>query len=156
MFSKDFAGGLVSVSIGCIYLYFSFELRSSPLSDTVGPAGSPKLLGVLMVCLGLMLCIQSLYKFFKLRISEDEWHGQAKVMLRAFGMLSMGVVYLLIVKTLGYLLSIMLLIYIVALYQGVRPGWRVAAISMGGAVMLWAIFVLLLGVSMPSGIFKLS
>lgn len=157
MFSKDFAGGLASVSVGSLYLYFSLSLRSSALSDTVGPAGFPKLLGVLMVFLGVVLCIQSLYNYFKQKASmSEEWHGQARVILRASGMLGMGIIYLLLVKTLGYLISIMLLIFMVALYQGVKPGWRVAIIAIAGAAGLWAIFTLLLGVSMPSGIFNVS
>ena len=154
MFTRDLAGGLLSVCIGSAYLYFTFSLRSSSLSDSVGPAGFPKLLGILMVLLGVVLCIQATYQSLRQPGSINaDWQGQARVLLRATGMFALGVLYLLIVKYLGYLFSIMLLIFLVALYQGVRPGWRLFIISVSGAIILWLIFSQLLGVSLPSGIF---
>jgi uncharacterized membrane protein len=112
------------------------------------------MLGILMVGLGLVLCVQSLFHYFRSpHARKPEWQGQGRVILRASGLLGLGIGYLIIVKFLGYLLSIMVLLFTVALYQGARLSWRVAAISACGAVLLWAVFVLLLDVPMPSGIF---
>ncbi|MGK0297909.1 MAG: putative tricarboxylic transport membrane protein [Gammaproteobacteria bacterium] len=154
MLSRDFVGGLVAVVAGGIYLFFSLQLRTSALADTIGPAGLPKVLGVLMISLGVILCIQSLFTYFKSGKPEiSEWQGQGRRIARAFGLLSLGIGYLLLVKSLGYAISIGILLALVALYQGATANWRVVVISTGGAATLWAIFVLLLDVPMPSGIF---
>ena len=154
MFSRDFVGGIAAVFIGSLYLLFTLNLRTSSLSDSVGPAGFPKVLGILMVLLGFILCLQSIYHYFRSdKAKKFEWKGQGKVILRAFGLLCLGVGYLLLVKTLGYAISIALLLFLVTMYQGAPVSWRVAAIAGSGAVVLWAVFVLLLGVSMPSGVF---
>ncbi|MBT5032717.1 MAG: tripartite tricarboxylate transporter TctB family protein [Proteobacteria bacterium] len=154
MFSRDFVGGLAAVVTGSLYFFLSLNLRSSALADSVGPAGLPKILGGLMISLGLILCAQALYRSIKSnRLETNEWHGQGRRILRAFGLLCLGVGYLLLVKTLGYALSIAILLALVAVYQGASANWHLAAIASVGAGTLWAIFVLLLDVPMPSGIF---
>jgi hypothetical protein len=72
--------------------------------------------------------------------------------LWAAGLLAIGIAYLLVVEALGYLVSIALLLIGVALYQGAAAGWRLPLIGIGGALFLWALFVLVLGVSMPRGL----
>jgi putative tricarboxylic transport membrane protein len=154
MLSRDFMGGLVAVLAGGLYLSLSLKLRSSALADSIGPAGLPNTLGILMIILGLVLCAQALWQYFKSgRPKTSEWQGQGRRILRAFGLLCLGMGYLVLVKILGYAMSIAILLALVALYQGATASWRVLAIAAGGAATLWAVFVLLLGVSMPSGIF---
>ena len=153
MLTRDLVGGVSAVSIGSLYLYLATRLGTSPLADSVGPAGIPLMLGVLMISLGVILCLRAIYH--QLKAGQDiksEWQGQGRRVLRAAGLLLLGIAYLIVVQSLGYLFSIALLILLVALYQGAPAGWRVFVIAAGGAIMLWAFFVLLLGVSMPSGI----
>jgi hypothetical protein len=154
MLTRDFVGGVSAIIIGSVYLYHSTHLGSSLLADSIGPAGIPLMLGSLMITLGVVLCLQSIYHQYKSNQDlKPEWQGQRKRIFRASGMLLLGIAYLLVVQSLGYLLSIALLILLVALYQGADASWRVFVIAGGGAITLWAFFVLLLNVSMPSGIF---
>lgn len=51
---------------------------------------------------------------------------------------------------LGYLLSLALLIAGITLYMGAAPSWRTVVVPLVGAVLLWLIFVKLLGVDMPA------
>ena len=154
MLTRDLVGGIAAVVIGSVYLYQSTRLGSSFLSDSVGPAGIPMMLGVLMIILGLILSLRTVYRQLKSGEKfKSEWQGQGNRILRAAGLLLIGMAYLLVVQSLGYLLCIALLILMVALYQGAQLSWRIFVIAAGGAMTLWAFFVLLLGVSMPSGIF---
>ena len=154
MLSRDFVGGLSALLVGSLYLILSLNLRTSALADSIGPAGLPKTLGILMILLGLMLCTQAVYHYFKSgKPEKSEWQGQGRRILRAAGLLCLGIAYLVAVKILGYAVSIAILLALVAMYQGAPANWRVAAIAVGGAAILWAVFVLLLGVAMPSGIF---
>lgn len=155
MLTRDFAGGFAATVIGSVYLYFTLQIRSSALADSVGPAGIPKVLGVLMILLGAILCMQATYKYVKsAKPIQPEWTGQQIRILRAAGLLLLGVAYLVIVKTLGYALSIAVLIMITTLYQGTMFSWRVPVIAAGGGLALWLIFDRLLGIAMPSGIFQ--
>ena len=152
--SKDLAGGIAATGIGSIYLYYSTQIRSSPLADSVGPAGTPKLLGILMIALGLLLCAQALYRSLHIHApAPSQWTGDGRRVLRAAGLLLLGIAYLAVVKTLGYTLSIALLIIFTALYQGAAIGCRLPVIGAAGGLVLWLIFDRLLGIVMPSGKF---
>lgn len=154
MLSRDFIGGIAAIVLGGLYLFFAFDQRVSALADSIGPAGMPKVLGILMVTLGVILCIQAICHSIKtVSTGLGEWQGQGKQILRAFGLVCLGVVYLGMITILGYAVSIALLLALVAIYLGAPINWHVAGIAIGGAGILWAIFVLLLDVPMPSGIF---
>jgi hypothetical protein len=77
---------------------------------------------------------------------------QRGVAWRVFGMLMNGVIYILVVPWLGYMLSIAALIAATVYYQGGGLNRRVAAVAVGGALLLWLLFVRLLHISHPAGI----
>ena len=143
----------------------SFRIRASALDDSVGPAGFPKALAVALIGLGLILCAQSLWALRGRRLaavrgpaaSGTDLHGEPRGgmpqgMLRAAGMLALGIGYLLILRPLGYVPSIALLIIAAALYLGTPFSWRVVAIGAAGAVVYWMVFVWLLGIPQPPGL----
>lgn len=155
MLTRDFVGGLVAIGLGSLYLVFSFRQRVSALADSIGPAGMPKVLGILMVALGMILCVQAVYQYSKsVAPASVEWDGEGRKILRAFGLVGIAVVYLFLLASLGYVFSIALLLAAVAIYLGAPVSWRIAVIAVVGALMLWAIFVVLLDVPMPAGIFS--
>jgi hypothetical protein len=157
MITRNLAGGLVTLLLGIVYLYFAYRIRPSALADTMGAGGVPVVYGWLMVLLSAILIIQSV--FASIRNPEknsraSEWQGQGLKTIKAAGLVCFGIAYLLIVNTLGYLFSIALLLIGVALYRGAPVGIRLILTGIGGAIVLWVIFVAVLGVRMPSGILK--
>lgn len=153
MFSRDLVGGLVAIVLGSLYLVFSIRQRVSALADSIGPAGMPKVLGFLMVALGIVLCIQAIYQYRKSALSSPaEWDGIGGQILRAFGLVCIAIAYIYLIAILGYVPSIALLLAAVAIYLGATISWRLAVIALCGSLALWAIFVLLLDVPMPAGI----
>ena len=156
LLTRDLAGGLASIVIGAVYLYFAYHLRVSALDDSMGPGGVPRIYGWLLVALGLVLTVQALVSSSRSRFAgapaKGEWDGQGRKIAWAAGLLLIGIVYLFVVETLGYLISIALLLLVAASYLGGRPGLRLLAIGVGGAVLLWTLFVVVLGVSMPAGL----
>ena len=70
-------------------------------------------------------------------------------------MLAIGVAYLAVVAVAGYLLTLVAIIALVALYQGERMGWRLAGIAAGGGVLFFVFFDRLLGVDMPAGLWPM-
>jgi hypothetical protein len=154
MISRDLVGGAAAVLIGAVDRFYAYQIRTSALDDTLGPGGMPRSYGWLLVGLGLVLCLQAAVSRTAraARAIKDEWSGEGRRVLWAAGLLAIGIAYLLVVEALGYLVSIALLLIGVALYQGAAAGWRLPLIGIGGALFLWALFVLVLGVSMPRGL----
>jgi hypothetical protein len=158
MITRNLAGSLLSLLLGGVYLYFAYGIHKSALADTMGAGGVPRVYGWLMVGLSILLICQAVWANLRSPATiswREEWQGQGMKTVKAAGLLCFGIVYLLIVDTLGYLLSIALLLFGVALYRGAPFGLRVIVTSIGGAIFIWAIFVLVLGVHMPTGFFKI-
>jgi hypothetical protein len=161
---RNLIGGVASIAIGAGYLFMAMSIRASALDDTVGPAGFPKGLAFAMIGLGLILCLQSFWALRARRSAAltgaaadsveaagDESHG-LHGLLRAAGMLALGIGYLLIVRWLGYVPAIALLIIAAAVYLGTPFSWRVAAIGVGGAIVYWVVFVWVLRIPQPAGL----
>lgn len=157
MLTRDFVGGVASIAIGAVYLIFAYQLRSSALDDSMGPGGLPRLYGWLLIGLGAVLTIQALLSS-RLQAAGDapeeerEWEGQGRKVVLAAGLLAIGVGYIFVIETLGYLLSVAVLLAATALYLGAGHKGRVLAVAVLGAVFLWVMFVIVLGVRMPSGL----
>ncbi|GLQ39723.1 hypothetical protein GCM10007908_33430 [Rhizobium albus] len=156
MLTRDFVGGVATIVIGAVYLYFAYQLRVSALDDSMGPGGLPRIYGWLLVGLGSILVIQALVARSLAAPAgaepvKGEWDGQGRKIAYAAGLLVIAMGYIFIVETVGYLVSVGLLIVTTALYLGAGFSGRLLAIGIGGAVFLYAMFVSLLGVRMPAG-----
>lgn len=158
MITRDMIGGLVAVLFATVYLYFASQIRVSSLSDSFGPQGMPLVYGWLMLLLGLVLVGQAVFSYLKSEsavrqlIDTADWAGQGRKTLWAAGLMAFAIAYLGLVTSLGYLLAMVVLICGVALFLGARFTWRPVLIGVIGAVILWLIFVKLLGVAMPAGL----
>lgn len=156
--SRDFVGGIGASIIGAVYYIYASQIRVSALDDGFGPAGIPKAYGVIMIALGIIIAGGALVKSWRAQkagqTSQSEWVGQGKKIAWAAGLLGVGIVYISVLPYLGYALSIALLICTTALYQGAPRNLRLIAVGIAGAAAMWCIFVLLLGVSMPSGLWS--
>lgn len=151
VFSRDFVGGITAILIGAVYLSFAYDLRASALDDIVGPGGMPRAYGWILVLLGCSLCVVTLVTRWRSDMSA-EWKDQGRRILWAAGLLGIGIIYLLIVNTAGYLVSMIMLIAATMVYHGERFSTRALATSAFGGIFLWALFVFVLGVSMPPGL----
>ena len=154
---RNLIGGIATIVIGASYLVMALSIRASALDDSVGPAGFPKALAVAMIGLGLMLCAQSFWAMRQRRVTAapsaaETEGGGGRGVIRAAGMLALGIAYLLIVRYVGYLPSIALLIIAAALYLGTPFSWRLVAVGIAGAIVYFVVFVLILGIPQPPGL----
>ena len=158
MISRDLVGGIAAIVIGAVYLFFTSQIRSSALDDSFGPGGMPQAYAWIMMALGAIVAGLAIVKTRRTAGGFDmktEWSGQGTKILRAGGLLAIGIAYLIFVNSVGYASMIALLLAATALYQGAALNWRTLTVAVVGAAFLWGVFVLLLGVSMPSGILSL-
>jgi hypothetical protein len=143
--NRDGALGIIGLVLAGAYYLMASDVPESLLSDAVGPAGLPKIYAVVLAGLSLMLAGRG----FTPRLA-----GESFPVARAAGLLALGVVYLVIVDSVGYIVAVALLIAATVWYQGgvFRP--RILLVAAGGAVLFWLMFVRLLGVPHPPGIWE--
>jgi putative tricarboxylic transport membrane protein len=78
--------------------------------------------------------------------------AQRTALLRAGGMFAIGVLYIAAVPYIGYILAIALLIAATTYYQGGRLSRQTGVVAVGGAVFFWVMFVWLLRIPQPPGL----
>ncbi len=156
----DFWVGLVVLTSAIIYWLEADKIRISPLDGPVNAAGPPKALAYALGSLAIILVVRSLAVAIMgggRPPSRQESVSIRQLLhphLRAIGMLAIGVGYLLLVSWLGYVITIVALILAVSIYNGAAPGWRTAAVAIGGAIFFHLFFVEFLGIPLPAGILQ--
>ncbi len=154
---RDLALGLIGLAVALVYLSLASLIPESVSSDPVGATGMPHLLGYTLLVVSVLFSGQRVLAL-RTGISEPEpekrgvFEEPVRAFLSASGAVAICAVFVFIFDSAGYLLSTGLLLFAMAVYQGVRVGPRLIAISIGGALVLWLIFAKLLSVRMPAGI----
>lgn len=150
---KDLIGSIALLGIAAAYYAASTTIFSSALADEVGADGIPVLLAALLAVIALAIGVQAFVRVpAPAKPASTEGEAEAPV-LRALGLLGFGVLYIMVVQILGYFPTIALLIGAVALYEGMRLSWRLVAVALGGAAFFWLLFVMVLGIRQPAGLF---
>ena len=141
--------GVVALAAAAAYYAAARAIPSSLLDDVVGSGGLPK-------TYGLALAVLAVAQIARALASRRTAAGSAgEVMLshrKTFGTLALGLGYGALLPWLGYAGSIAVLIAATAAYQGAGFNRRVALVAVGGAAFLWALFVWLLGIPQPAGV----
>ncbi len=158
MFSRtprDLICALLLLLAAVGYYLASLGISRSALADEVGATGLPNVYAAALAALAIALVIKSFlsrrFAHGAGRASENDIRGVGVKLLRASGMLAIGVGYVAVVNFTGYALTLVAVIALVAVYQGERMGWRLAGIAVGGGVLFFCFFNLVLGIDMPAG-----
>ena len=155
--TRDLVSGAALFAFAVIYYLAASAIPVSMLADTVGAQGLPKSYGIVLGILSLLLILQTLYARRRLGppAAAEVAAGATKdrkAALRAFGMIAIGAVYVLLLPYLGYIISLALLIGTTAWYQErTRRRWLWAT-AIIGAVVFWGIFVKMLQIAEPAGL----
>ena len=143
--NRDLVFGAVCLALAAGYYLMAAAIPDSALSDSVGPQGLPKTYAVVLGALSLVL----IFKSWKTRPSVS---GHRVPIMRVAGMIVIGAVYLAVVPWIGYILALAGLIAATTYYQGGGLNGRVALVALSGAVFFWILFVAVLGIPHPPGI----
>ena len=144
------------LALAAVVYYGAGQIGTTYMADPVGPVALPKGLAVVLGALSIFLILQSVAGLWKrprkalARVLEKPYRRH----LLALGMLGWGVGYVLIAEFLGYMVAIGMLLLVVILYQGASWTWRPPVIALGGAVFFWLLFVRLLGIGQPEGLWQ--
>ena len=149
--NRDFICGLVMLALAGAYYALAIDIPVSQLADDVGADGLPRVYAWALGLLGLALALTNLPR--PATIAGASTAAQDLFQLRrALGVLVIGVGYVLIAPYAGYVPSIAAVIIALAVYQGAKLDWRLAVTAVAGAVFLWLVFVALLHIRQPSGL----
>jgi hypothetical protein len=162
---RELVLGSATLAIAVVYYLLAIRIPQSDIADVIGAQGLPKTYAALLAGLSIILIVRSVVATRTQRVraaspaaAADATSATRKpglqrgVAWRVFGMLMNGVIYILVVPWLGYILSIAALIAATVYYQGGGLNRRVAAVAVGGALLLWLLFVRLLHIAHPAGI----
>lgn len=148
--NADLVFGVVSLAIAAAYYAMARAIPSSLLDDLVGSRGLPMVYGVVLAGLALTLIARSLLA----RGSSSQAARGTATNAKTAGILALGVGYGALLPWLGYAGSIALLLGATAVHQGAGRSSRVVIVAVCGAAFLWGLFVWLLGIPQPAGIWS--
>jgi hypothetical protein len=143
-----------------LYWYLADGIAKSPMSGSVGADGLPKLLALALGVLSLIMIVQNLVSPAPepAAPATDEDTGDAEFTREGFflalKMLAIVVAYVLILPVAGYGVSAGFLLAAIAMFFGRPLRLPVLAFAVIGAVMAHLVFVTLLGVRMPMGLWS--
>ena len=148
--NRDFVTGLIGLALAIGYYWVASHIAAGQLADEVGPDGLPRIYAWMLGGLSLILCMRTLLQPAAAAPAGDA--GEAHAAWRALGLLLIAGAYVAAVPVFGYALTIAFVIAVAALYQGGRLSWPLALTSAFGAAALWFVFVYLLHIAQPEGI----
>jgi putative tricarboxylic transport membrane protein len=153
--TRDTAIAVGLIGLAGLYWLGADQIRVSRLEGVVGAQAVPKSLAVCLAILSGLLIAQDLWRARRatgaVGLEEGEMSG-SYAHLRAAGMLLIGVGYLALVGTIGYIPAVALLVMATALYLGPTLSARLVLLAVGLALFYDLIFVRLLGIPLPPGI----
>jgi putative tricarboxylic transport membrane protein len=152
--TRDSAVAVGLIGIAGLYWLGADQIRVSRLEGIVGAQAVPKNLAVCLAILSALLIAQHLWRARRagaVVVEADEVSG-SYAHLRALGMLLIGVGYLALVGTIGYVPAVALLVVATALYLGQGLSARLLVVAAGLALFYYLMFVRFLGIPLPPGI----
>jgi putative tricarboxylic transport membrane protein len=154
--NRDLVFGFATLAIAVVYYALTSVIPPSDLADPIGAQGLPRMYSFVLAALSFLLILRSLRtptsrqpQPTEPRTTEPSNHRSAA---RVAGMLLIGVVYILIVPYLGYLVSVAMLIAVTTYLQGGALNGRTVLVALSGAALFWAVFIWLLRIQYPAGL----
>lgn len=153
---RDAIASALLLALAAVYYMATVQIPISSLDDEVGPQGLPTILAALLALVAVSLGARALLSGLSDRVAPPPPVGQRELReaspLRALGLLAIGALYVPFAWLFGYVPALVMVITGVALYEGMSPSWRMAAVVVGGSALFWLLFSAILGVPQPRGV----
>lgn len=140
---------MAGLALAAAVWFAAGRIPRSLLSDEVGAGGMPRGLAALLAAVSALILVRAL---LARTAAGDDDGTTASQHARAVGIVAIGFAAILVAPAAGYIATTFLLIIATAAYYGAKMELRLAAVALGGAVALWALFAKALNVSMPAGL----
>ena len=169
--NRDLVFGSATLAVAASYYALTSTIPQSQLADPIGPQGLPKTYAIVLAVLSIVLIARSLRTAnheppnpepsnheppnpepSNPEPSNPEPANRRGGTVRVAGMLLIGIGYIAVLPYLGYLISVALLITATTYFQGGRVNGRTLAIALSGAALFWVLFIWLLRIQYPAGL----
>ena len=153
--TRDTGVALGLLALAGLYWLGADQIRVSRLEGIVGAQAVPKGLAVSLAVLAALLIAQDLWRARFAAAAVPGENGQAggtHAHRRAAGMLLIGMGYLVLVNAIGYVPAVALLVLATARFMGRPWSAELILLGVGGALLYYLLFVRLLGIPLPPGI----
>jgi hypothetical protein len=151
---KDLIASPVLLAIAAVYYLAATDIPVTSLEDEIGPRGLPTILAALLALIAVALGLRALLiPAVAAPADAHEQDSEEAPPARAFGLIAVGALYIPLAFVLGYVPAVFLLLLGVMFYEGLKPSIRSFAVAAGGALFFWLLFVAVLGVDQPEGLF---
>ena len=154
---RELVLGCATLVIAAGYYLLAIRIPSSDIADVIGAQGLPKTYAAMLAVLSIVLIGRAALASRTAVApappeAADVPPTARRVGWRTFGMLMNGALYVALVPTLGYMVSIAGLIASTIYFQGGALNRRSFGVAVGGALLLWLLFVRILHIPHPAGI----
>jgi putative tricarboxylic transport membrane protein len=159
--NRDRVFGSATLALAAIYYALTVTIPQSDLADPIGPQGLPKTYAAVLAVLAIILIARSMKRPANLAPTSPELTNPEPAnprtnepanLGRVIGMLLIGVAYIVVLPWLGYLLSVAALIAATTYFQGGSINRRSILVAISGALCLWVLFIWLLRIQYPAGL----
>ena len=152
--NRDLVFGLATLAIASVYYALTSTIPPSELADPIGPQGLPRMYSFVLAALSILLIARSLRTRTNRepRTTEPSNHRSPVGSFRVAGMLLVGIAYIVVLPYLGYLVSVAMLIAVTTYLQGGVLTGRTVLVALSGAALFWAVFIWLLRIQYPAGL----
>jgi hypothetical protein len=159
--NRDLVFGSATLALAAIYYALTVTIPQSDLADPIGPQGLPKTYAAVLAVLAIILIARSMKRPAKLAPTNPELTNPEPAnprtnepanLGRVIGMLLIGVAYIVVLPWLGYLLSVAALIAATTYFQGGSINRRSILVAISGALCFWVLFIWLLRIQYPAGL----
>lgn len=148
----DRISGVLGIALSASYVAYAQAIEDSMLADTVGAAGVPSGVGIVMLLASAALLVKAKRPGVIEELPAQKEASSGRPHVQALSLLAVLVVYLLILPLAGYWASIALLLAAVAWLVGARALKTLLLCAVLGASALWLLFSMALQVRMPPGV----
>src|SRR5712691_11721259 len=153
--NRDLVFGSMTLALAAVYYALTVTIPQSQLADPIGPQGLPKTYAFVLAALSILVILRSIKRPADLEPGttnpESRIPNPGRIP-RVIGMLLIGVAYILVLPWLGYLLSVAALIAATTYFQGGSLSGRSILVAISGAVCFWVLFIWLLRIQYPAGL----
>jgi putative tricarboxylic transport membrane protein len=149
---RDLACAVILLIVAVCYYTAASRIGATALSDAVGPAGLPRSYAVALAAIAVVIGASAWirHRIGRTGPATPERPGATRRLALGAGTIAIGIAYLAVVSVIGYPFAMALMIAAMAIYQGERPSPRVAVIAAAGAAVLFVLFDVVLGVTLPA------
>lgn len=151
---NDLMVGVVLIALAILYWLGADHIPKSILEGGIGADALPKMLGVALGALALILVLQSALAVRATKAGDAADAPRTGGWLShkyALGMLCIGIGYVVLVEFVGYVCAIAYLLAAVTLLAGGASRKILIGFSLLGAIFFWALFVYALEIRQPKG-----